>query len=265
MRTLQGLFLTVLAALGAPSAASATDLSSTIYGPDPTLREALFVSSSSLNGSWSETSPLPRREIEISTISPSGAAVSLVRLSRTDTTGTPVFYGPQPVEVSYVRGWPSAFKVSRGGYDLDISPHAGFGFSTGGGQMAEAGAMVRLGMNLRDRVIDGLNGLGVRSLGPAPRGDKGRWYLFAAASDQSLTLSPHDGFGDFRRLGLASDAANTLVSNAQAGVAWSKGDVQAAFGYVHRQVSVLGVAASPMAQQAFSGSMMAFSISLRGH
>ena len=169
----------------------------------------------------------------------------------------------QAFDVTYTRGWPAALKLSTGGYDLDVSPHAGLGVSSAGGS-AEAGALVRLGAHLEDRVISSLDGLGVHAVDRASFGGRGRWYLFAAASGRSVGLTmTRDAQGDLRRAGWSTDASSTLISDAQAGVGWRKGDMQASFGYVHREVRPMIVAPFGVGTSKVSDSMVAFSLSLR--
>jgi hypothetical protein len=168
-------------------------------------------------------------------------------------------------DVTYVRGWPAALKLSTGRYDLDVSPHAGFGVSSIGGS-AEAGALVRLGAHLEDRVINSLDGLGVHAVDGATFGGRGRWYLFAAASGRSVGLTmTRDAQGDLRRAGWSTDASSTLISDAQAGVGWRKGDMQASFGYVHREIRPLIVAPFGVGTTKVSDSMVAFSLSVHSH
>ena len=54
-------------------------------------------------------------------------------------------------DVSYTRGWPAAWKMSMGGYALDVTPHAGVGANSVG-PTAEAGATLRVGASAEDRV-----------------------------------------------------------------------------------------------------------------
>ena len=62
------------------------------------------------------------------------------------------------VDVTVTRGWPAAVSVGAGKYALDVTPHAGLGFGGAGGS-AEAGATVRFGKKMGDRVA---NTLGVQ-------------------------------------------------------------------------------------------------------
>src|SRR3990167_6614228 len=106
-------------------------------------------------------------------------------------------------------------------YALDVTPHAGLGFGGAGGS-AEAGATVRLGKkkNMGDRVTDAL---GVRE-GDTAFGDRGRWYIYAAASGRAVGFNMLRGQnGDWSRAGLTQDTTSRLIGDSQAGVAWRKG------------------------------------------
>ncbi len=178
-----------------------------------------------------------------------GAAVSAVRLSLGALERTPagLVLGPahdvwdaepQAFDVSYTRGWPSAVMLKAGTYDLDISPHAGFGLSNSGGS-AEAGAMVRLGAGLsNDRARALADGLGLSTVDGSRLDAAGRWYLFAAASGRAVGLNvTRDGqTGDLRRSGWSIDPAAVIIGDAQAGIGWRQGPVQASLGYLHRNI-----------------------------
>jgi hypothetical protein len=170
----------------------------------------------------------------------------------------------QAFDMSYTRGWPSALKLSAGGYDIDFSPHAGVGLSSGG-ESAEAGGMVRFGSDLQDRVMSGLSGLGMHTVSSQSLHDRGRWYLFAAASGRAVGWNmSRDAQGNFQRLGWSAEGTSELISDAQAGVAWRKGSTEASFGYVHRDIQgdFNGVQGNPGRVR---DSMVAFSFSIRAH
>lgn len=129
-------------------------------------------------------------------------------------------------DVAYTRGWPMRFQGD--GLDLEVEPRAGVGWTDIGGS-AEAGATVRLGESVRSR----LSGLGIRD--GESYGERPRWYLFAAASGRAVGYNfLRDGDG-FRRSGLSTDEG-AFIGDAQAGMAWRRGDLQASFGYVHREI-----------------------------
>lgn len=136
------------------------------------------------------------------------------------------------VDVSLSRGWPSAVKFGAGKLAVDFTPHAGLGFGGAGGT-AEAGGMVRIGKSMENRVI---NGLGVRD-GREAFGDRGRWYLFAGASGQLVGMNLLRGQeGDWTRAGVTADTTSKLVGDAQAGVGWRRGPMQASVGYIRREI-----------------------------
>ncbi len=136
-------------------------------------------------------------------------------------------------DVTLTRGWPAALAFSAGKVDIDVSPHASVGFGDGGNS-AEAGAMLRVGKNLEDRVDGALGQVGVKD--GSSFGDKGRWYLFAAASGRAVGMNMTQGSGGWERAGWSTDATSRLVGDAQAGVAWRKGAMQASVGYVGRRI-----------------------------
>lgn len=162
------------------------------------------------------------------------------------------------VDVTVTRGWPAAVKLDGGKYALDVTPHAGVGFGGAGGS-AEAGATVRLSKkSVEDRVTDTLGLRDGREMG-----NRGRWYVFAAASGQAVGMNMLRGQdGDWSRAGLTTDNSSKLVGDGQAGVAWRKGPMQASFGYVHRKIrakdQIMGMATQ-------KDEMLAFSFSLKPH
>ncbi|TCS18273.1 lipid A-modifier LpxR family protein [Caulobacter sp. BK020] len=161
------------------------------------------------------------------------------------------------VDVTVTRGWPAAVSVGAGKYALDVTPHAGLGFGGAGGS-AEAGATVRFGKKMGDRVVDSLGVEDGRQFG-----QRGRWYMFAAASGQAVGLNMlRSGDGDWSRAGVTTDTSSKLVGDGQAGLAWRKGPMQASFGYVHRKIrakdQIMGMATQ-------KDEMVAFSFSLRPH
>jgi hypothetical protein len=210
---------------------------------------------------------------EISTPA-AGGAVDSLRLSVGEVAWTPggvisarpadaAQMDAQAFDVSYVRGWPSAFSVSAGGYDLAVSPHAGLGMTSAGGS-AEAGAMVQLGARLKDEVTDRLEKLGVRQVDGASFGGRGHWYLFAAASGRAVGLNMvSDRFGQLQRAGWSAEGASALIGDAQAGLGWRQGQVQAAFGYIHREIRQFAPVTAGPVGTGVSDSMVAFSLTVR--
>jgi hypothetical protein len=166
-------------------------------------------------------------------------------------------------DLRYIHGWPSALKWSAAGYALDVSPHAGLGVSNGGGA-AEAGAMVRFGSDLGRGVA---NKLGLHEVDRSTYAGKGRWYIFAAASGQAVGLNMTPGAPGMPHNSWSSESTSALISDAQAGVGWRKGDMQASFGYVHREIrsdatELTNVNGTP---SKISDSMVAFSLSIHPH
>lgn len=153
-------------------------------------------------------------------------------------------------DVSYTRGWPGAMSMRSGRYALDVTPHAGFGMTSLGGS-AEAGATVRFGED------DALSRLGVKD--GAVFGEQGRWYLFAAASGRAVGYNFLRGGDGWRRSGVSTDDG-AFIGDAQAGVAWRKGKLQASFGYVHREVKAQGVRAVDTSRDE---SLVAFTLSIK--
>jgi hypothetical protein len=162
-------------------------------------------------------------------------------------------------EVSFTRGWPAAWSLTAGRYALDVSPHAGVGFSETGGS-AEAGALVRLGRDLQDRVT---TRLGFRTGDAQAEDGRGGWFLFAAASGRAVgvNMAP-SAEGGLPRPGWSSEPATTLVSDAQAGLGWRRGALQASVGYVHRDVKNQTVITSSAGPANYHDSMVAISFTI---
>lgn len=129
--------------------------------------------------------------------------------------------------IDYARTGPILLEGSVGLYDFDFTPHAGFDFGRRGGR-AGAGALARLGS--LGGVRDG------RELGQV-----GRWYLFGAASGQAVGWN-FAGTSEepWRALGLTRDRVSGVIAEAQAGVAWRKGAIQASLGYTKRRIRLKG-------------------------
>jgi hypothetical protein len=204
-------------------------------------------------------------ETQLSSSDPLGGAVDTLRISVGGALRTPLGlpmnlahgqYDPSAYEVALTRHWPAALAYDGNNFGLDVTPHAGLGVTNFGGS-AEAGATVRLmqsDANLKQR----LNSLGVRD--GAAFGDRGRWYLFAAATGRAVGLNMLHSDSGWDRAGLSTDATSTLVGDAQVGVGWRRGAVQTSLGYIHREVKgqnmLFGVDPRP-------DSMVAFSLSIR--
>lgn len=196
---------------------------------------------------------------------PSGA-VDTVRLSIGGTLRAP---GAVPLnldsaaldanayELSVTRDWPAAFSLETSRYDLDLTPHAGFGVSNTGGQ-AEAGAKVTFGQRAQSAVEARLKGLGVTD--GSAFGNQGRWYLFAAASGRAVGLNMLRNNGGWDRAGWTTDPASRIVGDAQVGVGWRKGLLESSFGYIHREVKSERML---LGQESRDDSMVAFSLSIK--
>jgi hypothetical protein len=194
-----------------------------------------------------------------------GGPVDSLRVSVGGTLRTPlglplnlgrVGFEPGGYEVSLTRNWPAALAYDGDSFGVDLTPHAGLGVTSFGGS-AEAGATLRLmqsGGGLKQR----LNAMGVRD--GTHFGDKGRWYLFAAATGRAVGLNMLHNDAGWDRAGVTTDATSTLVGDAQVGVGFRKGAMQTSLGYIHREVKgqnmLYGV--DPKAD-----SMVAFSLSIR--
>jgi hypothetical protein len=164
--------------------------------------------------------------------------------------------GDAAYEVSLVRNWPSAVAFETRRFGVDFTPHAGLGMSNLGG-VAEAGATVRV-TGKRDRTLERLKQLGFAD--GTRMGDRGRWYLFAAASGRAVGLNMLRSDGAWNRAGWTTDPSSTLVGDAQLGVGWRKGVMQSSFGFIHREVKgehmIFGQDTKP-------DSLVAFSFSIR--
>jgi hypothetical protein len=187
-----------------------------------------------------------------------------VRLSVGEVQAAPVTsalrqgpYRQDSFDLSYSRAWPDALQFSGRGYDVAVSPHAGLGFGNRGGS-AEAGAMLRLEPGKGE--VDRLRDLGVQD--GAEFGDAGRWYLFAAASGRAVGLNmTRTEDGGWGQSGWSTDKTSKLIGDGQLGVGFRKGAMQAAFGYVYREIKVQN---GPLgADNDVSDSMAAFSLSIR--
>ena len=157
-----------------------------------------------------------RGRLDPSPVSAVASAEALGQVVFAPTPGRPAGHGP--------------FAVSKGRYDLDFTPHARAN-AVGG---VDAGAEVRVSRDLGDKVVDRLGDLGVRD--GASFGDRGRFYLFAAASGRAVGMNMLRGEGGWSREGWSTDPTSALVGDAQAGLGWRKGPMQASVGYIHREM-----------------------------
>jgi hypothetical protein len=155
--------------------------------------------------------------------------------------------------------------LTGGGYEFAIVPQGGVG-AAGGPSSAQAGAMVRVGADVQDKVMTGLNKLGMHTVSSASIENRSRLYLFAAYSGREVGFNIGRGAqGGVQRLGWSAEGASTLVSDAQAGFGWRKGELQASVGYVHRDVnSSSDNGFGNVGMQKLSDNMVAFTFSLHG-
>ncbi|MDO1558929.1 DUF2219 family protein [Brevundimonas sp. 2R-24] len=151
----------------------------------------------------------------------------------------------QAYDISYTRGWPVRYQGET--MDVELIPHAGVGATSDGGSV-EAGATIRIG---ETQVVDGRR-----------YGDEGRWYLFAAGSGRAVGMNWRRNLnGGWSRDGMSHDAG-AYIGDAQVGVAWRRGDVQASFGYVHREIEAEGLAGEGFDRDRTEG-LLAFQISIK--
>ncbi len=159
-------------------------------------------------------------------------------------------------EIAVTRDW-KPVRFDAGDLDVNLTPHTGLGVTNAGGQ-AEAGATLTVGQKRDDVAVDRLNDLGVRD--GAAYGDRGRWYLFAAASGRAVGLNMLNNGQGWDRDGWSTDRASALIGDAHVGVGYRKGAIQTSFGYIHREVKgehmVFG-------QETKEDSMLAFSLSIK--
>lgn len=160
--------------------------------------------------------------------------------------------------VDLVRIEPKAVSFASDKLAFEIAPHAAFRVSRFGGTQAEGGATLTVSKSRGERALEQLRDMGVKD--GASFGDKGRWYLFAAASGQAVGLNMLRGEHGWDRAGWSMDTAGALVGDAQVGVGWRKGDLQSSFGVIHREVKGRHMV---FGQQTRDDTVAAFTFSLR--
>ena len=131
---------------------------------------------------------------------------------------------PSAFALTYVRNWPAALSVQAGRLNLDLTPHAGVGLSSTGGQVAEAGALLRLGALLQHRMLGAVGADGAL--------DGSRLFLYAGATKRAIGLNL---LGKQALSGRANPRGDGSVREAQAGVGMKKGMVSASFGYTYER------------------------------
>jgi hypothetical protein len=137
-------------------------------------------------------------------------------------------------QVTLLHKWPSLVSFGAGPVNVDVSPQAGVGLDSYGGRTATAGATVGLTRSRSDIAAERLQQLGVKD--GRVFGDRGRWYLFAAASGRSVGLNMLKNDGGWSRAGWSTDPTSRLVGDTQVGVGFLKGPLQTSVGYVHRNM-----------------------------
>ena len=128
-------------------------------------------------------------------------------------------FNSQGFDVAYVRNWPQAFTLDAGRVSFDVTPHAGFGVLSGGGRSAEAGALLRLQRSM------------LKAVGMGGAGQPGRLYLFAGASGRAVGYAVAHN-----QVAMGPDPEDGFVSDAQAGIGYQRGAVQASFGFSHQSM-----------------------------
>lgn len=126
--------------------------------------------------------------------------------------------GAQAYDVTYLRRWPAMFAVNNGRLSFDITPHAGLGFSSGGGRSAEAGVLARMARVVGDAV------------GAAPH-----WYVYAGYRKRAVGLNLMRGDEALRRDRLIDDG---FARQVQAGLGAQRGRLHALIGYTREEVTM---------------------------
>lgn len=126
----------------------------------------------------------------------------------------------EAVAVTFVRNWPGAISVQHKRLSLDITPHAGLGFTSAGGRLTEVGAMLRLGSRVMDVV------------GAADALDGSRLFLFAGVNRRATAES----LLHYKPVGRRDEAA--VLRQAEAGLGFRRGDLSASLGYTRERTSL---------------------------
>ena len=168
-----------------------------------------------------------------------GGAYDSLRLSVGGISRAPIGVeaSDEAFDLTYTRGWLSAVRGQSGGLVFDITPHAGLGMTNAGGS-AQMGAVLRVAeIDFGDRVLGRLNDMGVPMVvdGDERFGDRGRWYLYAAGSGRAVGLNMLRGPSGWSRQGLSTDEG-AFIGEAQVGLGWRKGAMQASFGVLAREI-----------------------------
>ncbi|MGA0605600.1 lipid A-modifier LpxR family protein [Phenylobacterium sp. VNQ135] len=239
----RAVFMAVVLGCGAATAAAAQDFAP-IGAPrgQPLVASAAdrLASAAFLDReSYSPDAGVTRRRSGEVTLAAGGGAVDSLRIGVDESLrGLPLpalrdEFDTGAYDVTLIRSWPRAINFSDGKLQFDVSPHAGVGVGSRGGS-AEAGATLTVGQKREKQAVEALKDIGVRE--GTEYGDKGRWYLFAAASGRAVGLNMLRNEGDWSRGDWTTDDTGELVGDAHVGVGWRKGDMQSSFGVIHREV-----------------------------
>ncbi|MDR3508773.1 MAG: DUF2219 family protein [Caulobacteraceae bacterium] len=204
---------------------------------------------------WAQTSAAPQGLIALS--APVEGRLILTEPRWRLAAGAPM------VRLSYDRVWPATVSLSAGNYAVDLSPHANLALSNDG-QSAAAGAGFQV--RLRGAVSDAMGRMGLSVSPPPPETQRGRWFLFGESSGQvvGLNMSRADhGFMPHTDLSLEGGGQPTVISDAQAGVGWRRGAMQASFGYVHREIKNQAAKVLSRDPGDIKGDMVALTFSFR--
>ena len=238
MRRWAGLqFALICGAAGAAHAGPPLTLSPYTVAPSALAPQDSMASLFSQTSPATDAAPVDWRSTQVALTSNSKLRISLANPEiAPGVVGIPLNRaagGPQAYEISVVHDWPSAVAFNTRKFGVAVSPHAAVGMTPYGG-LAEAGARVELSQRKDDAAKRGLNALGVKD--GQSFGDKGRWYLFAAASGRAVGLNMLHSETGWDRAGWTTDQSSTLVGDAQVGVGWRKGPMVTSFGVLHREV-----------------------------
>lgn len=159
-------------------------------------------------------------------------------------------------EMDYSRAWPGAVSRAAGSYLIEMTPEARFGYGAAGSSIGGGATVTVMSPKNDAKVVERLAKMGVTD--GAAYGDRGRWYLFAAASGRAVGFNMAPGAEN----GWSTDPA-ALVADGQIGVGWRKGDIQTSIGYMMRDVDVNDRYAHQVADVPGSDQVVGLSFSYR--
>ena len=171
-------------------------------------------------------------------------------------------------DFTYTRGWAAILSGRSGDVGFDVRPRTALGVSSAGGTLG-AGAMIRIGDvddeddgdDVEQQVLDRLMGMGLPMVDDGSRfGDRGRWYVFAAADGRAVGLNLLHNSDGWSRQGLTTDET-VVVGEAQVGVGWRKGATQASLGLLHRKIKNVG--GPGIEQHKLDDQAVAFTLSIK--